>query len=55
MGGTIDRPRYLEALKSLAKILSLPENTVLCPEHGPLTTVASEKKGNAFYTATDAK
>lgn len=30
-------------------ILSLPENTVLCPGHGPLTTVAEERTHNPFF------
>jgi glyoxylase-like metal-dependent hydrolase (beta-lactamase superfamily II) len=30
------------------EILSLPEETILCPGHGPLTTVGGEKKGNPF-------
>ena len=31
------------------KILSLPEETILCPGHGPLTKVAWEKKHNPFF------
>jgi glyoxylase-like metal-dependent hydrolase (beta-lactamase superfamily II) len=31
------------------QILSLPPETLLCPGHGPLTTVAEEKKHNPFF------
>lgn len=31
------------------QILSLPEDTLLCPGHGPLTTVREEKAHNPFF------
>jgi glyoxylase-like metal-dependent hydrolase (beta-lactamase superfamily II) len=31
------------------QILSLPTNTLICPGHGPLTTVAEEKEHNPFF------
>ncbi len=31
------------------KVLTLPDTTVICPGHGPLTTVAEEKRHNPFY------
>jgi glyoxylase-like metal-dependent hydrolase (beta-lactamase superfamily II) len=31
------------------QILSLPQETLLCPGHGPLTTVAQEKAHNPFF------
>jgi len=31
------------------QILSLPADTLLCPGHGPLTTVAEEKAHNPFF------
>ena len=31
------------------QILSLPEPTLICPGHGPLTTVAEEKAHNPFF------
>lgn len=40
---------YQTALASLKTILDLPENTILCPGHGPLTNVALEKKHNPFF------
>jgi glyoxylase-like metal-dependent hydrolase (beta-lactamase superfamily II) len=46
-GGLIS---YESALKNnRAKILTLPDETVLCPGHGPLTTVGEEKKHNPFF------
>ena len=48
MGGSADRfgdqRRHTEE-----KILGLPNDTVLAPGHGPLTTVAQEKRHNAFF------
>ena len=32
-----------------SQILSLPQETLLCPGHGPLTTVAQEKAHNPFF------
>ena len=31
------------------QILTLPNDTLLCPGHGPLTTVAAEKENNPFF------
>jgi glyoxylase-like metal-dependent hydrolase (beta-lactamase superfamily II) len=28
---------------------ALPPETLICPGHGPLTTVAEEKKHNPFF------
>lgn len=36
--------------KVRSQILSLPADTLLCPGHGPLTTVAQEKEHNPFFT-----
>lgn len=33
------------------KILTLPGETILCPGHGPLTTVAEEQRNNPFFSA----
>lgn len=35
--------------KILEQIFSLPGETLLCPGHGPLTTVAEEKAHNPFF------
>jgi len=41
---------YEDALKNNREnILTLPGNTILCPGHGPLTTVAEEKMHNPFF------
>jgi glyoxylase-like metal-dependent hydrolase (beta-lactamase superfamily II) len=32
-----------------SQILSLPADTLLCPGHGPLTTVAEEREHNPFF------
>ncbi len=46
-GGNVS---YEDAIRNnLEKILTLPDDTVLCPGHGPLTTVCEEKKHNAFF------
>lgn len=46
-GGAVS---YEEALKNnREKILTLPEDTIICPGHGPLTTVGKEKRENPFF------
>ena len=46
-GGNVS---YGDAVKcNVEQILTLPPNTVLCPGHGPLTTVGEELKNNAFF------
>jgi hydroxyacylglutathione hydrolase len=46
-GGAVS---YADALRNnREQILSLPEATILCPGHGPLTTVGEEKKNNPFF------
>ncbi len=46
-GGMAD---YQEALRTNREsILSLPDDTVICPGHGPLTTVGEEKMHNPFF------
>ena len=46
-GGNVS---YEDAVRNnLEKILTLPNDTILCPGHGPMTTVAEEKKHNAFF------
>jgi hydroxyacylglutathione hydrolase len=41
---------YQKALRNnVEKILSLPPETLICPGHGPLTTVANERVHNPFF------
>ena len=43
---------YADAIRTnCEEILTLPDNTVLCPGHGPMTTVAEEKKNNPFFAS----
>lgn len=44
---TCDYQAMLDAIRS--KILSLPDETVLLPGHGPATTVGEEKAHNPFF------
>lgn len=49
-GGNVS---YEDALQNnRQKILTLPNDTILCPGHGPLTTVAEEKEHNPFFAGT---
>lgn len=41
---------YEDALRTnREKIMSLPNKTILCPGHGPMTSVSEEKKNNPFF------
>jgi hydroxyacylglutathione hydrolase len=43
---------YADALKNnREKILRLPRNTLICPGHGPMTTVGEELSQNPFFAA----
>jgi len=46
-GGMIS---YADALRNnREQILTLPDDTILCPGHGPMTTVGEEKQHNPFF------
>jgi hydroxyacylglutathione hydrolase len=46
-GGNVS---YRDALKNnIEKILTLPDDTLICPGHGPMTTVGEEKEHNPFF------
>lgn len=50
--GGVPAELYAEALRLNAEnILGLPADTIICPGHGPLTTVAQEKAHNPFYAS----
>jgi glyoxylase-like metal-dependent hydrolase (beta-lactamase superfamily II) len=41
---------YADALRTnREEIITLPDNTIIAPGHGPLTTVGEEKKSNPFF------
>ncbi|MEO0416856.1 MAG: MBL fold metallo-hydrolase, partial [Verrucomicrobiota bacterium] len=41
---------FTDALKhNRRKILTFPEETILCPGHGPMSTVGEEQQNNPFY------
>jgi hydroxyacylglutathione hydrolase len=48
MGGAPEHGA-LARQKVREQILSLPPETLICPGHGPLTTVAEEKEHNPFF------
>ncbi|MFM8789485.1 MAG: MBL fold metallo-hydrolase, partial [Chthoniobacterales bacterium] len=44
------RGNYSAALSAIRhEILSLPDGTIICPGHGPMTTVGQEKENNPFF------
>jgi hydroxyacylglutathione hydrolase len=46
-GGNVS---YQDALRNnLEKILTLPDESIICPGHGPMTTVGEEKVHNPFF------
>jgi hydroxyacylglutathione hydrolase len=46
-GGNVS---YDDALRNnLEKILTLPDETIICPGHGPMTNVGEEKQHNPFF------
>lgn len=48
-GGNVS---YVDAIENnLRKILSLPTETIICPGHGPMTSVGDEKMHNPFFAA----
>ena len=41
---------YADALRNnREQIMTLPDDTILCPGHGPLTTVGEQKQHNPFF------
>ena len=51
--GGVPAAQYAKSLEiNRSQLLSLPSDTVLCPGHGPLTTVAHERSWNPFYAGS---
>jgi len=46
-GGTVSYPDALR--NNREKILTLPDDTIICPGHGPMTSVGEEKEHNPFF------
>jgi glyoxylase-like metal-dependent hydrolase (beta-lactamase superfamily II) len=43
---------YADAVRNnREQILTLPDSTIICPGHGPLTTVGEQKHANPFFAA----
>ena len=41
---------YQDALRNnREKIMTLPDQTIICPGHGPMSTIGEEKKYNPFF------
>jgi hydroxyacylglutathione hydrolase len=52
-GGSVS---YKDAVQTnLEKILTLPDDTIICPGHGPMTSVGEEKRHNPFFAGNFRK
>jgi hydroxyacylglutathione hydrolase len=52
MGGGM--ASYADALRTnREEIFSLSDDTILCPGHGPMTSVGEERKGNPFFAGDE--
>jgi len=50
MGGGV--VSYADALRNnIEQVLTLPDATIICPGHGPLTTVGEQKHANPFFAS----
>ncbi|NBT24929.1 MBL fold metallo-hydrolase, partial [bacterium] len=47
-GGMVSYPEALETGRT--SLMTLPEETIVCPGHGPLTTIGEEKRHNPFFS-----
>jgi glyoxylase-like metal-dependent hydrolase (beta-lactamase superfamily II) len=46
-GGMIS---FVDALRNnREKLMSLPDDTLVCPGHGPISTIGEEKQANPFF------
>lgn len=55
MGGAAAGSAWVAALQSLRRLLALAPETVLVPGHGPVTTVADERRDNPFAVSDSRK
>lgn len=46
-GGMVSYPDALR--NNREKLMTLPDETIVCPGHGPITTIAEEKSFNPFF------
>ena len=46
-GGLISHKDALRTNRK--KIMTLPEEVILCPGHGPISTIQQEKENNPFF------
>ena len=54
VGGTTNSANAKLQIEHVRRYLfTLPENTLVFPGHGPITTVAAEKYGNPFFRSPD--
>ena len=50
IGGTIGASAHSTEVNGIReKIFALPDSTIICPGHGPMTTVGIEKNANPFF------
>ncbi|MEZ5405192.1 MAG: MBL fold metallo-hydrolase [Verrucomicrobiia bacterium] len=50
--GSVSATHYQSAQENIRnKILTLSDTTILCPGHGPMTTVSEEKNHNPFFAS----
>ena len=50
LGGTDSPEKAQQQITAVRKhLFALPENTLVFPGHGPMTTIAAEKFGNPFF------
>ncbi len=51
IGGTSGQSAQQEEKANIqSKIFTLPDETLICPGHGPMSTVGIEKQGNPFFS-----
>ena len=46
-GGMVSFPDALR--NNQEKLMTLPDDTIVCPGHGPISTISEEKAANPFF------